>query len=286
MLERCTISGFADEISPDFDTQLQVLQKLGLQAVELRSADGINVSKLTPAKARELKQKLDRAGIHVSSVGSPIGKIGIEETFDPHLEDFRRTVETAHILGCQNIRVFSFFIPQGQQAEDFRLPVMERMAALVELAKQEQVVLLHENEKEIYGDTAPRCLELMQAFYGDHFKAVFDFANFVQCGQDTREAYDLLRPYIAYIHVKDAKAGSGLVVPAGEGDGRLREILGLLDQSGYEGYLSLEPHLTDFAGLQSLERNAARRDSQWTGETAFSVAKEALVGLLKGESEA
>lgn len=286
MLERCTISGFADEISPDFDTQLQVLHKLGLQAVELRSADGINVAKFTSAKTRELKQKLDQAGIHVSSVGSPIGKIGIEEPFDPHLEDFRRTVETAHILGCQNIRVFSFFIPQGQQAEDFRQPVMERMAALVELAKQEQVVLLHENEKEIYGDTAPRCLELMQAFYGDHFKAVFDFANFVQCGQDTREAYDLLRPYIAYIHVKDAKAGSGLVVPAGEGDGRLREILGLLDQSGYAGYLSLEPHLTDFAGLQSLERNAARRDSQWTGETAFSVAKEALVGLLKGESEA
>ena len=66
--------------------------------------------------------------------------------------------------------------------------------------RDRDVVLLHENEKEIYGDAAGRCLELMKAFYGDHFKCVFDFANFVQCGQDTMEALSLIHIYVQSIY--------------------------------------------------------------------------------------
>ncbi|MGI5958689.1 MAG: sugar phosphate isomerase/epimerase family protein [Massiliimalia sp.] len=283
MLKKCIISGFADEICEDFDTQLKVLQSLSMSALELRSADGINVSKLTGEQAKTIKKKLDGAGITVSSVGSPIGKIEITQEFAPHFEDFRRTVETAHILGTRNIRMFSFFIPEGEKAEDYREPVLERLTRLKEYAKQEDVVLLHENEKEIYGDTAKRCLDLMEQLADDHFQAVFDFANFVQCKQNPLEAFQLLKDYIAYIHVKDAKWEDGTVVPAGQGDGCLREVFDRLDQAGYTGYLSLEPHLVDFVGLQNLEKHAAARNSKNTGEAAFTIAYEALCNLLKGQ---
>ena len=164
-------------------------------------------------------------------------------SFEPHLEKLRHVAQLAHIWDTPYIRMFSFFIPEGQEPETYRDEVMQRIEAMVACARREEVVLLHENEKDIYGDTASRCLDLMKNFYGDHFRCTFDFANFVQCRQDTMEAYEMLKPYIEYVHIKDAMWDTGEVVPAGQGDGKVEAILGLLDQTGYRGYLSLEPHL-------------------------------------------
>ena len=108
-------------------------------------------------------------------------------------------------------------------------------------------------KRRIYGDNAARCLDLFQELFGAHFRCTFDFANFVQCKQDTQEAFEMLKPYIDYVHVKDAQWEDGKVVPAGQGDGHLLEIFSQLDKRGYAGVLSLEPHLVDFAGLDALE---------------------------------
>ena len=174
-----------------------------------------------------------------------------------------------------------FFLPEGEKPEKFRDEVFRRMDRMVELAAKENLILLHENEKEIYGDIASRCLDLMENFGGANLKATFDFANFVQCGQNTLEAYDMLKDHIAYVHVKDALFDGGCVVPAGQGDGNLKAILARLDGEGYEGFLSLEPHLADFAGLSGLEKNAAVRGRTDT-EAAFVTAYEALQALLHG----
>ena len=137
-------------------------------------------------------------------------------------------------------------------------------------------------EKGIYGDNAPRCLELIKQFYGDAFRCTFDFANFVQCRQDTLAAYEMLKPYITYVHIKDAKTADGTVVPAGTGDGNVNRILTALDQMGYNGFLSLEPHLANFAGLGSLEKDTAVRVENDT-EKAFCVAYRALEKILTGK---
>ena len=204
MLSDCRISGFADEINKDFDIQLSVLKELGQEYVELRSADGTGVADLSLEMASELGERMKAAGIRVSSVGSPIGKIKITDDFEPHFETYRHVVELAKLWGVRYIRMFSFYIPEGEDPAQYKEEVFSRMKRMVDYAVEQDVVLLHENEKEIYGDIASRCLELMEAFYGDHFKGVFDFANFVQCGQDTLEAYEMLKPYIFYIHIKDA----------------------------------------------------------------------------------
>ena len=279
MLSDCRISGFADEINKDFDIQLSVLKELGQEYLELRSADGTGVADLSLEMASELGERMKAAGIRVSSVGSPIGKIKITDDFEPHFETYRHVVELAKLWGVRYIRMFSFYIPEGEDPAQYKEEVFSRMKRMVDYAVEQDVVLLHENEKEIYGDIASRCLELMEAFYGDHFKGVFDFANFVQCGQDTLEAYEMLKPYIFYIHIKDALQEDGEVVLPGDGDGNVKEILSMLDSSGYKGFLSLEPHLVSFDGLDKLEQGARERREQ-DGVSAYKKAHGRLIELL------
>ncbi len=273
------LTGFADEIHPSFEKQLTVARQTGVNAIEIRGVNGRGIQSYTPGEAEALQAQLKERGMHVSSIGSPIGKQPITEDFEPHFALFQNVVELCKVFGTRNIRMFSFYVPAGQ-TEKYRDEVMRRMERMVEYAARQDVVLLHENEKGIYGDIAPRCLQLMQRFYGEHFKAVFDFANFIQCGQETLEAYDMLKPYIAYIHIKDARAENGQVTPAGWGDGCVREILGRLKDTGYQGYLSLEPHLTDFTGFRGLENGGAEDKWRMDGETAWRIALDALKGIL------
>lgn len=279
-MEKLLISGFSDEISPSFDEQLAAMREFGLSHIELRGIDGINVSDLTPQKLREVKEKLNAAGVSVSSIGSPIGKISVNGDFPAHMDKLKRTLEIQKELNAPYIRVFSFYLPEGAPPENFRGEVFDRIGTMINEAARWESVLLHENEKQIFGDTAPRCLELMKEFYGEHFKAVFDFANFVEVGQNTSAAYELLRPYIEYIHIKDARLSDKKIVPAGHGDGGVREILTDIIGGGWRGFLSMEPHLVNFSGLAELEQNAQHRESALDGKSAWQLALNSLKEIL------
>lgn len=281
MFPHIQLSGFADEIDPSFDKQMQVIPALGMQFIEIRGVDGKNIADLTDEEIASVKAKLDAAGVKVSSIGSPIGKIDITDDFEPHLEKFRRVAAIAKALDTRYIRMFSFFMPKGSDPAQYRDEVLCRLKLLIAEAEKQDLILLHENEKDIYGDMADRCADLMKELYGDHFKAVFDFANFVQCGEDPVKAYELMRPWVAYIHIKDALKESGDVVPPGQGDGHMAELLGKFKESGYEGFLSLEPHLTNFTGLGGLEKEVQERHTTLTGEEAFTLAHDSLVSILE-----
>lgn len=274
------LTGFADEIDQSLEVQLEVLGKLGINYVEMRGVNGKPLIEHTIEEAGAIKRRLDEAGVKLSSVGSSIGKIMITDDFGPHIELFKHTVEIARLFEVGNIRIFSFFIPEGDDPAAHRDEVMRRMEALSDYASRKGVVLLHENEKEIYGDNAARCLEIMERFASPSFRAVFDFANFVQVGQDTLEAWEVLKKYVSYIHVKDALAKDGSVVPAGKGDGHLAEILSDLRDSGYDGFLSLEPHLADFSGFSALETHGSGLGRALTGEEGFTLARDSLLDVL------
>ena len=277
------ISGFADEIAQELDVQIEAVSRLGIQYIEMRGVDGNNLIYHPEAKVKEIKQKLEDAGIKLSALGSPLGKIGIEDPFEPHFEEFKRACEIAHRMDTKNIRMFSFYIPEGKEKE-YKGKVFDRLGRFADYAGRNDIVLLHENEKGIYGAKAPECLEIMKKLGSDHFRAIFDFANFVQCGQDTLEAYDLLKDYVDYIHVKDARKENGTVVPVGYGDGNVEAILKKLFASGFDGFLSLEPHLFDFKGFEGLERGRTASLSQsgqaLSGAEAFAVAHRALCEVL------
>ena len=268
------LSGFADEISPDPQAQLATLAAESISHLELRSAWSVNVADLSAEQVSAFRAALEDAGVRVSAIGSPVGKIPVAAPLAPELERMRRVAGVASELGTTIVRVFSFFVPAGEPAERHRDQVIDRMGALARVAEEHGLVLAHENEKEIYGDTPGRCADLITAVDSPALRATFDPANFVQGGvRPFSDGYGLLRPYLVYLQVKDALAATGQVVPAGQGDGQLRETLGALRDSGFTGFMSLEPHLA-----------RAGRYGGFSGPDGFRRASQALKFLLNEAS--
>lgn len=280
------LSAFSDEAGIDLDEQIRACQANGITHMELRGLPQGNVSSLTTDDAWVLKAKLDAEGMQVSAIGSPYGKMNIADDFESHFAAFQNTVEVAKILGCHLIRMFSFYFDEGQSYEAYRDEVFSRVGRMADYALAHNVLCCHENEKGIYGDTAERCLDLYQHFEG-RLAGVFDPANFIQCGVHPLEAYEMLEPYILYMHVKDAKMADGSVTPAGAGDGQVGEILRRFQKMDGKRFLSLEPHLKVFAGLSALEKDdeTAQKMEQYaypTNRAAFDAAAQAMHRLLSG----
>ncbi|MDY4518447.1 MAG: sugar phosphate isomerase/epimerase family protein [Candidatus Spyradocola sp.] len=279
-MAKFTLTGFADEIDPALSVQMDVLDRLDIHYIETRGIDGKNISEYTPAEAKTIHARLKDRGFAVSALGSPIGKIGVNDPFVPHLDNFRRLIDVAHELDTRYIRMFSFYTPQGEDPDACRDEVMQRLSALVEANRGSGVTLLHENEKAIYGDTPERCLDILQTFDGK-ILCTYDPSNFVQCGVDNEAAFRMLAPYVRYLHVKDSvyvhnservdhgfENVSDAHRPAGQGDGKVAWILSQLAQSGYEGFASIEPHLSNNPNVPG------------TGADKFAAAAAALRGLL------
>ena len=280
-MENFTITGFSDEISEVTVEQFKHLNTLGIEYFEPRGIDGKNIAELSDEDVAILKEKMQKYGIKVSSIGSPIGKISITDDFEAHKEKLLRVIKTAKALGTKYIRVFSFFIPKDEAPEKYTDEVIFRMKEMAKLAEENDIILLHENEKGIYGDIAPRCRKILEAVNSPNLRAVFDPANFVQCGQKVYpEGYELLKDYVVYVHIKDAKE-NGDVVPAGYGLGNVGNVLGSLKASGYKGFLSLEPHLGSFKGLENLELDDKMTELEGSTPEKFTLAYDSLKAILK-----
>ena len=287
------ISGFADEICDDFETQLQVVSKLGMKYICVRSVsiDGVrkSIADTTVEEARDvLLPLMNKYGIKVSSIGSPIGKIkcGDEEAFAQQCTQLDTLCQIANLFGAKYIRIFSFYPPEkGEDPTPYKDEVLAKMTKFIEICDKYSVIPVHENEKGIYGDIGPRCLELLEYFKNTSLRAAYDFANFVQCGDDPVKAYELVKPYIDYIHIKDADAKTGKNVLCGTGDGHIKELLTDAFASGYNGFLTMEPHLHIFSSLKSLEQGDAAeviaKNSFADGATAYGAQYKALCEILE-----
>lgn len=283
MSDRWPLSAFADEVAPDLDEQLRALRAEGIGHIEFRSAWDVTVVDLGPERLDLAARALRDTGIGVSAIGSPVGKAPIDGALDAELDRLRAALDAADRLGTTLVRVFSFYVPAGRYTEH-RDEVLRRMTALAALASERGATLVHENESHIYGDTAGRCLDLVESVGSPALRIAFDPANFVQCDvRPMAEAWPLLRDHVVHVHVKDAVAvdrgGAAYpaeadplalmlsVRPAGEGDGDVPALLGELDHAGYRGFLTLEPHLQLYLPDQD-------------GAGRLHVATTALRGLL------
>jgi 3-dehydroshikimate dehydratase len=266
------ISAFADEISLDPREQIAVLQSEDIHFLDLRAAWGTNVLDLSDAQADELRRMLRERGVAVSAIASPIGKAPVDSPFDEHLRRFERAILLAHFFATPYIRIFSFYPPQAAKSDPaaWRDEVLWRLHEMTARASAAGITLLHENEKDIYGDTIVRCVDLLESINDAHFQAILDPANFIQCGQiPYPDAYEAMRPWLRYMHVKDARS-DGKVAPAGEGLARWPELLQRLREDGYDGFFSLEPHLA-----------AEGQFSGFSGPELFQQASQALIVMLR-----
>lgn len=262
-----TLSAFADEIAPDLKTQMDVCAGHGVRCIDVRGIDGVNVSKFTVAQARAYRQQMDERGFSVPCIGSPIGKVRIDEPFPPHLDLLKHCCELARAFGARYVRIFSFYPPAGGRIADHRATVMERMTAMVRAAEEVDVVLLHENESDIYGEKPKGVKDLFATIRSEHFKGIFDPANFISAGvAPYDDAWTKgLAELTHYFHIKDKVPGAKTSVPAGEGRGQIRQILADARRRGFNGYLTLEPHMV-----------AAGQFSGFTGPELFA---RAVAGL-------
>ena len=273
-----TLSGFGDEIDTDPTVQVAVLQALGANHIEVRSAWGVNIVDLSTEQLDVLAAVFADREMGVSAIASPIGKVDITLPIEHEVGRLGVAIAAAHRLDSSYIRLFSFFSGEGVTPESIRDEVLERMRALAELAEREGVILLHENEKDIYGDTPERVLDIIESVGSSALRVAWDNANYVQVGvRPFTDGYAMLRPHLEYLQVKDAIAATSAVVPAGDGDGQLIETLTALRDDGYTGFASLEPHLADvnamggFSGPEAFGR-AARAFRSLTDQLGIHTA--------------
>jgi len=267
------LSAFADEIGPSIDEQIRACKANGVTHFELRSVNKINVLDFDRNLRAEIKGKLDAAGLGVVAIGSPIGKVAIDRPCAEHMDRFKIAVELAQFFNAPLIRVFSYYPAGGEgkgPIDPHRNEILDRFNQKIQYIQNMNITLVHENEKGIYGDIGRRCLDLLRGVNSPKLRAAFDFANFIQCGENPAENWLLLKSYTAHIHIKDALKGSGRVVPAGFGDGFIEQILVDAYAGGYRGFLTLEPHLL-VAGHSHGE----------TGPDLFHVAAESLKAILR-----
>ncbi len=241
------LSAFADEVTDDFLGQVQYLAKEGVGYIEPRFIDKKNMMDLNKDGLSEAKKKIEDHGLKVSAIGSPIGKVKLDEPFEPHLDKFKHAVELAVFFNTPYIRMFSYYAPEGKNIDDYRDEVLERMARKVEILKDVDVTMVHENEAHIYGHTAQNCADMAEAINSPKFKLVYDPANFVWSEQITNNVdvcWPVMKPHVVHIHIKDWKLGAPDVgsIP-GQGDGQIRELLAELAEMNYDGCLTMEPHL-------------------------------------------
>lgn len=281
------ISGFSDEISSDFETQLRALNRMGIRYTSIRGVGSKNVCEYSADEVKgEIKPLLDKYKIGVSSIGSPLAKIFVndEEGFDRHMSISANAADTANLLGCRYIRMFSFYIPKDDVPEKWKDIIIEKMTKIVRVIRCKEVMPLLENEKDTYGDSPERCISLFNAL-GPDIRAIFDFANYVQCGYSAAECYNKLKPYIEYFHIKDAVSDKAENVLCGTGEGQIKTILKSAFEGGYNGFLTLEPHLALFDSLKTLELRKAEEVIRHSifpdGETAFEAQYNSLKGILK-----
>ncbi|MCD7776761.1 MAG: sugar phosphate isomerase/epimerase [Firmicutes bacterium] len=277
-MARFELSAFSDELSADFERQLEGMAERNIGLIEIRGVFGKNISEVSESEAHEIKKMLDLYGIGLSAIGSPLGKINIQGDMAGHLELTKRITNIANILGCSKIRGFSFY---GTNDDD-KDTVVEAVGKMTDITYAGGVLFCHENEKGIYGDTPEKCL-LLKHELGDFLGVVFDPANFIQCGRVPYPvAYEMLAEDITYVHIKDSDA-YGTVMPAGEGIGRIPEMLTALNVRNEDIILTLEPHLRVFDGLDALEggEKSLIGGGYRTSEEAFDAAVNAIRGIMK-----
>ncbi len=240
------LSAFADEVADDFLGQVKYLAAEHVDYIEPRFINKKNIMDLTGDELNEAKKMIEDYGLKVSAVGSPIGKISLDKPFGPHLDRFKHAVDLAVFFETSYIRMFSYYAPKARNIADYRDQVMERMLAKVEVISNVDVIMVHENEADIYGHTAENCVNLVKTVNSPKLRLVYDPGNFVcseMISDNVKSCWPLMKPYVVHIHIKDWKLGADVGSIPGEGDGQIRELLAELAALDYDGSLTMEPHL-------------------------------------------
>ncbi|MHC4133099.1 MAG: sugar phosphate isomerase/epimerase family protein [Planctomycetota bacterium] len=250
-------TGFADEAAKDIDGQIAATKELGWEYIEARSINGVNIHDISEAEFDTVCCKLADAGVKVNCFGSTIANwaVQVTEPFEMSIEKAKRAVLRMGRLGTKLVRIMSYALIEGKGAdEQMEEERFRRLRELKRIFDDAGVVAVHENCMNYGGMSTEHTLRLVENVPG--LKLVFDTGNPVfnddrskKTGtkQVSWEFYDAVREHISYIHIKDAVWNEAQqkeeYTYCGEGDGDVERILSDLLKGGYDGGISIEPHL-------------------------------------------
>jgi sugar phosphate isomerase/epimerase len=258
---RFNLTAFADEISSNLDEQVEAMTRLGVRELDLRSVDGINVLDLSLDQLQRTQETLHEHGIKVSCVGSPVNKVKFDVmTQAREFDRLKHACYVAQRMNTTRVRIFTPEVPD-ERDEEAATQVLAWMSEQRRLAQDQMITLLHENDARYWGAYPDNSKRLFDELGGPNFKAAFDFANTVLLGyRPMQDWFPWLVPHLDTLHIKDAVALDKKVVAAGEGDGQIEETLRFLIGQGWNGNLTIEPHLQaagpmgGFSGAQLFEK--------------------------------
>ena len=288
-MAKFVFSAFADEAGSSLSEQIAALKENGITYIEPRNINSKPILTLTNEELYAVKAELDNNGIKVNSLGSPIGKFPIDDDFNKHLVDFERAIEVCKILGTTNMRMFSFFVKQDELKEK-RDEVIRRLSVMAEIASKNGIRLCHENESAIYGQMPEEVDDILMSvpsIYG-----IFDPANYRMNNADTIKGIEVTLQRLAYLHIKDAIFEQQIIVPAGEGEGRIGDCIDMVNDATDDiVYLTLEPHLFLFDAYKLIDEHELKGKYCFkNNRDSFDFAVKALenlmtsIGYKKGEN--
>lgn len=282
MSKKFIVSAFADEAYMDIDKQLPMLNRLGIEYFEPRYVrKNVGITSLSMPEVKEIKKKMDNAGVKASCIGAWLGKSQITDPALEVMDLLKKSIEIAHTLDTKRVRTFSFYFPEGDTRAMWRNAVMERLAQMAEIAGKEGIILQHENEHKIYGESPEDCLDIFKTVNSPALSGTFDPANFIYFGYETYpHAYELLKDHITYFHIKDAKPQVEMY-PAGDGDGKIAEILKAVPDREEPYFLTIEPHIGDFQGIEKYLSDEFVAEYPERIPRLFVIAYRALIKVLQ-----
>lgn len=231
---------FGSDNNQELSDQIEAIKRNNISGIELGGTEFGPISDISFVAACLIRKKLNDSGLEVLSLASGIGRIGIKDDFEAHLEKLKNTLEVCRVLGADKVRVSSFCIPGFENPDDYGQLVTDRLGRMNELAGSHDVTLCLENRSGCFGGTAEHCHDILSAL--PEMVGVFNPAEYIKSKEDVMQSWEIMRSRIAYIHISDIDE-SGKPVPAGSGIAHIRDLTRRFIERGGRNF-SIDPRLT------------------------------------------
>jgi len=269
-------TGISDEAGQPIDVQIKAHKELGWDYLEIREVDKENLTLMGDAKFEEVYRAVSESGLKVSCFGGAVGNWAtkISGDFKKDVDEVKRAIPRMKKFNTKYLRVMSW--PNDKENpwtdEEWGKEAIRRSKELSKLAEDADIILVHENCSGWAART-----EKMERIYNEvnspAFKLMFDTGNVVAYNDgNSFENYKRLKPFIEYVHIKDYKKvdGSSRATYPGEGEGKVKEVIADLQATGYEGFVSIEPHMASVVHLSKVG------DPKVTYETYINYGKKLM----------
>jgi sugar phosphate isomerase/epimerase len=235
--------GYSNLACPDwrFEQTVEAVAAYGFDGLEVRLFDGEVVTPSLPAgDRRRAERALAASGVEVVALDTSLRLAGTDGA--AFKADVAAMAEIGAEWGAPLLRLFGGPLPASPEAREEALGrAAELLAEAVPIAAEQGVALALETHDDFSSArVVARALELAGGGAG----AVYDSHHPHRRGENPAQVLECLGRYLSLVQVKDAVRLPGedqwRLVPLGQGEVPVRELLALLPGAGYDGWVSLE----------------------------------------------